>query len=120
MAALSQLLLPSANDAADITLAWDAPASPGIKGYKLYYGPYEKGKIHFYDYMINVGYVLKYTLKGLAPGNYVTVVTAYSDTHESNYSEILNLTVSADGKVTWNKNQPSFKGSLIRNVKCEQ
>jgi hypothetical protein len=74
-------LLVATAPAADVTLAWDAPRTPHVRGYKLYYGA-EPGS---YDGAIDVGTATTYTLTDLEEGQtyYFTVAAYDADGGES-------------------------------------
>lgn len=75
--------------AASVTLAWDASASSGVTGYKIYVsntsGSYTTG--------IDVGNVLTFTVQNLQNGTtYYFVATAYNPSNESGYSNEVSTT----------------------------
>jgi len=67
--------LSQARAAGNATLAWDPSISPGVSGYRLYYGT-SSGN---HQNILNVGNTTKATVTGLTPGQtYYFVVTAYN------------------------------------------
>ena len=76
--------------AGDATLAWDPSSSPGITGYRLYYGQ-SSGN---YTSNINVGMTTSYTVTGLQDGQtYFFAVTATDGTNESGFSNEASKTI---------------------------
>jgi Fibronectin type III domain len=69
------------------TLQWDSSPSPGVDGYRIYYGT-EQG---LYAEVANVGNVTTYTLTGLKTGTtYYFAATAYdSSNNESVFSNVV-------------------------------
>ena len=60
--------------AGQIKIAWDPPASPGVTGYKVYYGTASRT----YGAPLDAGNVTTYALTGLKAGRtYFIAVTAY-------------------------------------------
>lgn len=78
---------------AQVTLAWDANTSPGIAGYKVYYGP-SSGS---YTSIIDVGNNTTYTVSNLQNGaTYYFAVTVYDTSgDQSGYSNQVSNTASA-------------------------
>ena len=66
--------LQEAQAAGSVTLAWNPSVSPGIAGYRLYYGTTSGS----YPQVLDVGNTTTATLSGLTPGQtYHIVVTSY-------------------------------------------
>ena len=80
------------------TLSWDPPTINAdgtpltdLAGYKVHYGTSSRN----YTAVIDVGNVITYKVKGLKPGTYFFVVTAYYNTlrNESGYSNEVSKTI---------------------------
>jgi hypothetical protein len=83
--------------AADVSLAWDASASPDISGYKLYRGTGSGS----YDAPVEVGNQTAYTVTGLTAGTYYFAVTAVNTTgDESDFSNEVFTTITGSGDST--------------------
>src|SRR5262245_55921865 len=79
--------------AASVNLAWNASTSPGIVGYKLYYGT----RSGAYSASIDVGVATSYTVSNLTSGatHYFAAVGYNSSRAESPYSNEVSYTVAA-------------------------
>lgn len=79
-------------DAAQVTLAWDAPTNIPVSGYKIYYGFASQS----YTYCVNVGSSTVYTITGLNDtSTYYFAVTTYHGTNvESTFSAEISWTAS--------------------------
>jgi hypothetical protein len=77
--------------AADVTLSWDPSASPGITGYKVYYGRSSRT----YGNPIPIGNQTTYKVTGLTDGVWYFSVTAVDDTKakESGFSNEVIKTI---------------------------
>ena len=91
--------------AADVSLAWDHSVSPGVVGYKIYFGQ-ASGK---YGTPITIGYQTTYTVTGLGPGTWYFAATAFDASgNESDFSnevsQVIAVTtscdVNGDGKIS--------------------
>ena len=87
--------LQNAHAAASVKLAWNPGGSPGIAGYRVYYGT-SSGS---YPQIFNVGNTTTVTVAGLIPGlTYYFVVTDYNTVGlESLPSNQVSFTSSASG-----------------------
>jgi hypothetical protein len=104
-------LLSHAQAPSNVTLTWNPSISPGIAGYRLYYGT-SSGS---YPQIINVGNTTTITVPNLAAGQtYYFVVTAYNTLGiESAPSNQTSVTVSANQfpAVTPVSSPPDFSGN---------
>ena len=82
--------------AADVSLAWDASVTPGVTGYKVYYG----NSSGIYGTPIVIGNQTSYTVTGLSPGTYYFAVTAFDASgNESEFSnEVFQIIGSSTSK----------------------
>jgi fibronectin type 3 domain-containing protein len=98
-------------NAAEVTLAWDANAEPGIEGYNLYYGSSSRN----YPDKIDVGNVTISTIKKLQEGQtYYFAVTAYdTGRNESLFSEEISYTVPPANQVFTITASASANGSIF-------
>ncbi len=92
------LFFPSLSFARDVSFVWTANPEP-VVGYKLYYktgtdsaAPYSGSGLTEGSAPIVVGNVTTYTVTGLSPSEaYQFVLTAYNDSEESGYSEVVTV-----------------------------
>jgi hypothetical protein len=97
-------LCASPGFAADVSLAWDASASPDVTGYKVYVGTASRT----YGAPISVGNQTSYTVTNLSAGTYYFAVTAVNaNGDESDYSNEVTTTISGSGSVTCDLNADS-------------
>ena len=99
LTAFLYLCLPLSDvHSAEVTLAWDANTSPGIAGYKVYYGSASGS----YSYVIDVGNVTSYTVPNLQEGmTYYFVMTDYDNSgQESGYSNQVSNSTPATCTLT--------------------
>jgi hypothetical protein len=89
LVAILSLLVPSAH-AAQVTVAWDANADPGVTGYEVHYGTAPGN----YTSHVDVGNVTSCVISGLSEGvTYYFAATAYDGSgNESDYSSAVNYT----------------------------
>ena len=80
--------------ACQTTVAWDPENSPGLAGYKVYWGTVTRN----YAWSADAGMQTTYTITGLTEGiTYYFAVTAYDATHtESSFSNEVPYTVATD------------------------
>ena len=79
---------------ADISLAWDASVTPGVVGYKVYYGNASRT----YITNIPIGTQTAYTVTGLANGTYYFAVTAFDAAgNESDFSNEVSQVIGSSG-----------------------
>ena len=65
------------------TLTWDAVSHPGLRGYRIYYGPASDMYLQLRGRGIDVGNVTTYTVTGLVSRKrYYFAVTAYTGPNE--------------------------------------
>jgi hypothetical protein len=90
-------LLSATGGQTQVTLEWsNEPADPPVSGYKVYYDQAGKAQLR-----ADAGYVLSYVDTALTNGvEYCYKVTAYDDTCESGYSNILCATPQNQGQTT--------------------
>ena len=95
---LAILIISTAAQAADVTLAWDPSATATVTGYTVHYGPVS-GLSDDYEYKVNAGNVTQFTVEGLPPGVWYFAVKAYDAAgNQSPFSNEVNTTlVSAPG-----------------------
>lgn len=91
---------PLTASAADVSLAWDASASPNIAGYKVYVGTSSRS----YGAPIVIGPQTNYSVTGLNTGTYYFTVTAFdAGGNESDYSnEVSQVIASSVSKCSIN------------------
>jgi hypothetical protein len=78
--------------AADISLAWDPSVTPGIVGYKVYYG-HSSG---VYGTPVTIGNQTTYTVTGLTSGTYYFAVTAFDASgNESDFSNEISQVIGS-------------------------
>jgi hypothetical protein len=95
------LLFTSSNlMATDVSLAWDPSVSPGIAGYKIYFG----NSSGTYGTPITIGNQTTYTVTGLTSGTYYFAVTAFdAQGNESDFSnEVSQIIGSSAGNCDLN------------------
>ena len=81
---------PPPPPATSVSLTWDASASPGVTGYKIYVGR-SSGNYFRTDDARNV---LTYTVRNLTPGTYYFTCTAYDASgNESYFSNEISTTL---------------------------
>jgi hypothetical protein len=87
-------LFPSHLPAGILTLAWDANNEDDLGGYKVYYGT----RSIDYDFVIDVGNVTQYTVRGLEPETlYYLALTAYDiSRNESDFSGEVSAVADED------------------------
>lgn len=86
-------LVASTAHAVDVSLAWDASASSGVAGYRVYYGTAPG----VYTGTVDAGPALSVTVAGLANGaTYYFAAKAYNANTESEYSNEVALSTPAD------------------------
>jgi hypothetical protein len=86
------LLVPFAQ-ATDVALAWDASASSGVTGYKIYYGTASRA---YGKTPVSVTSATAGTVTGLAAGTWYFAVTAFDGSgNESAYSVEISTTIAA-------------------------
>lgn len=84
------VMAPVCQAAGNVTLAWDAGNTPGLRGYKIYYGTASG----VYTNWIEVGNVTQYAVGELLSGlTYYFAVTAFDENNESGYSDEISYTV---------------------------
>jgi hypothetical protein len=108
-------LLPNASEceAAEVTLAWDSNIEPEVTGYKLHYGTATGS----YSNIIDVGNVLQYTITGLREDvRYYVAATAYSETHESDFSEEIDFVLASNPVDPLDPFDRIIIGSLIEMI----
>lgn len=106
MLGVAMLILPLKAYARDVSFVWNANPEP-VTGYKLYYKvgadaatPYQGTGLGEGDAPIVVGNVTTYTVTGLSPNEtYQFVLTAYTGTEESAYSEVVSVQPGAAPKI---------------------
>ena len=101
-------LFPSDLAAGILTLAWDANNEDDLGGYKVYYGTRSMD----YDFVIDVGNVTQYTVRGLEPETpYYLALTAYDiSRNESDFSEEVSAVPDEDPAPS-----PSTSATFIDN-----
>jgi len=86
-------LIPSIANSAQLTLAWDKNAEPGIVGYKIHYGT-SSGK---YDHSVDVRNQTSCTISGIVPDTtYYFAATAYNEIEESDFSAEISYRISSE------------------------
>ena len=92
-----------------VTLAWDANTSPGIAGYKVYYGSASGS----HSYVIDVGNVTSYTVPNLQDGTtYYFASTVYDTSgQESGYSNQVSNSAPATCTFTISPTSTSSEAS---------
>lgn len=75
--------------AQQVSLVWEASPTEGVEGYVLYYGQDSTNM----EYSRDLGNVLATTVEGLGSGTWFFAVTAYSQTRESEYSNVVSYMV---------------------------
>jgi hypothetical protein len=90
MALLLLAGLAVAADAKDVTLSWDASPTASVTGYAVHYGKYSGDM----EYEADAGDALTYTVADLPAGEWYFAVTAYNETSESGYSNIVDTLIA--------------------------
>lgn len=99
--------------AANVRLRWDASVSPGVTGYKVYFGTVSGT----YGTPVKIGNVTDYVVTGLADGTWYFAVTATDDNgNESGFSnEVSKIikTIDSPGNLEGEIEGPAGSAVLI-------